>query len=286
MHETPFDATVAYFGTEGSFTNIAAKKYFSDSYNFRSCEKFRDVFTEVAENKSKYGVIPIENTLAGSIYENYDLLSEYSLTIVGEVSLRIEHALIVHASQRDIDMTQIKKVFSHQKALEQCNIFLSKYPNMDRIAYGDTASSAKHIASSGANEPWAAIAHPANAAHKDLTVIKNNIEDDPSNHTRFLVISKSQLSDDDANKLSLSLHLKHEPGSLSKILNILSNIKVNLTKIESRPLPSKPFEYVFYLDIILPLDVNHISVIDDIRLHATLCTVLGLYKPSLDINFN
>ena len=286
MHETSRNTAVAYFGIEGSFTHVAAMKYFGADSPFKPCPKFHDVFAHVANGTCLYGVIPIENTLAGSIYENYDLLSKHSLNVIGEILLRIEHSLLVHPSQSGLDISKITNVFSHQKALEQCDNFLNSHPSIVRVPHGDTASAASHIAMNGADKPWAAIAHPNNATLKGLSIMKSNIEDDPSNHTRFLIVSRTPHSDSEANKLSLSLYLPHEPGSLSKVLNHLAKCNANLTKIESRPLASKPFEYVFYLDLTLPKDTDYLQVIESLSPLTADCNVLGFYKSSLDIHTN
>src|SRR5690606_22336237 len=150
---------------------------------------FRDVFKKISDGDVGYGVVPIENTLAGSIYENYDLLTEYSLKITGEVLLRIEHALMVHPAQKNLKLDSITEVFSHQKALEQCGTFLRKHSFMRNNSHSDTATAAKHIATNGSDKPWAAIAHPGNAALQGLHILKNNIEDDSLNYTRFIVVS-------------------------------------------------------------------------------------------------
>lgn len=269
---------VAFFGIVGSFTYLAGAKYFGQDHTFVPCSTFRDVFKKIANGEVKYGVVPIENTLAGSIYENYDLLTEYTLKIVGEVSLRIEHALMVHPDQKNIALDGIVEVFSHQKAIEQCGMFLRKHPSLHCTAFSDTATAARHVAVNGDGKPWAAIAHPGNAELYDLSILEKNIEDDSQNYTRFLVVSGETRSDAKRpNKCSMAIYLAHEPGSLSRVFNRFALLNVNLMKIESRPLPHRPFEYIFYVDLILPEKCTLEDVIQDLEPYTNRLELLGLY---------
>lgn len=271
------DTPIAFFGTEGSFTYLAARSHFPDSTNFTPCTQFGEVFRRVVDGSATYGVVPIENSLAGSIYDNYDNLAQYDVKIIGETSLRIEHALMVHPDFAGQSPADISEVYSHQKALEQCGVFLDAHPGARRIAYNDTAASAKLIAEKGADTTWAAIAHPDNAALYGLTILQHNIEDNPHNHTRFVVIAKTIAEDAAANKCSLLLTLPHTAGSLSRALTYLAGQDANLTKIESRPQPEKPFEYVFYLDFVSQDAAAITSIIEGLRPLTESLNVLGIY---------
>lgn len=276
------DTSIAFFGTKGSFTYLAAQKYFDPSSNFISCSRFRDVFESVRDEIATYGVIPIENTLAGSIYENYDLLTECGLSIVGEVSLRIEHALLVNRSYPSVSANDVTEVYSHQKALEQCDRYLRSHPSMHPNPYDDTATAAKFIAEHADSEPWAAIAHPGNAKLWKLRILAKNIEDNDKNFTRFFVVAKDRSRiGEHANKCSLSFSLPHQVGSLSEVLMHFTKQKINLTKIESRPLIGRPFEYIFYVDLILPLGIEEKQLIQGLEQYTKSYHILGAYSPAI-----
>ena len=278
MYTSEDDNRIAFFGIEGSFTYLAAKKYFGRGDGLVSCSTFRDVFKKIADGEVGHGVVPIQNTLAGSIYENYDLLTEYSLKVTGEVLLRIEHALMVHPSQKDIAVDDITEVFSHQKAIEQCGVFLRNHPSLHYTAFSDTATAAKHVASNGNGRSWAAIAHPDNARLQNLYILNENIEDNSQNYTRFLVVSKGvEYQGSGASKCSLVLYLPHQPGSLSRVFDLFAALGINLMKIESRPLPGKPFEYIFYLDIILPESCSPEKMKQKLSPYVDKSVLLGIY---------
>jgi len=276
------DVSIAFFGTKGSFTYLAAQKYFDASCDFISCSRFRDVFESVRDGKTAYGVVPIENTLAGSIYENYDLLTECGLSLVGEVSLRIEHALLVNHSFPSASADDVTEVYSHQKALEQCDKFLRAHPSMHLNPYDDTATAAKFIAEHAEDKPWAAIAHPGNADLWQLRILAKNIEDNDKNFTRFFVVAKDSSSiSEQANKCSLSFSLPHRVGSLSEVLMYFTNQQINLTKIESRPLVERPFEYIFYVDLILPAGLEERQLIEGLEQYTKSYHILGAYAPAI-----
>lgn len=241
---------IAYQGVPGAFSWLAAIKFFGKRNKFISVDDFKKIFELVVNKKADYEMVPIENTLAGSIYENYDYLNIYEVKIYGEISLRIEHFLLgiktgLPFSKR---IKLLKKVFSHPKALEQCQKFFERYPWIEKVSYKDTAGSAKYVSESN-DLSLGAIASKESAKIYGLEVIKENIEDNKNNFTRFLIISKKENKKLKLlNKGSLIFYLPHIPGSLYKSLRPFAENKINLTKIESRPIKDKPFEYVFYID--------------------------------------
>jgi len=242
-------STISYLGIPGSFSYIAAMSYFSGNHEFIGVKNFEGIFKNIQSGKTTHGVVPVENTLAGSIYENYDHLFEYPVYAVGEQKVKIEHHLLVNQDAGVMnDLKRIKKVYSHPKALEQCERFFDNHPWMEEIAYSDTAAAAKMVAEKG-SAMIAAIANSMAAKLYNLHVLKSNIEDDANNFTRFLVLGTNHKKINGADKCSLIITLPHTPGSLYAALAKLSEHGINLTKIESRPILGKPFEYVFYIDI-------------------------------------
>lgn len=267
--------SIAYLGIPGSYSYFAAKAFFLDAVSLVGADSFRLVFDAVKSQNVQAGIIPIENTLAGSIYENYDLLQDSGLNIIGEHYLRIDHNLLVCGATTNINT--IKKVYSHQKALEQCEKFFKKYPTIEKIAVGDTASAARFV-KKAQNLEYAAISSPQAGELYGLTVIEDHISDKQTNYTRFLAVSREP-GPEDANKCSLVAHLPHTPGSLYKILGILKTHNCNLTKIESRPTGGKLFEYAFYFDFLYkPQEQPISSILKALGEAAAQVQALGLYK--------
>ncbi len=272
--------SVAYLGIPGSFTHTAAKRCFK-SDELIGKKNFSEIFEAVADGEVNYGVIPIENTLAGSIYENYDLLDKHNLVITGETYVKIEHCLLVpkdSPAAKTGDVDKIKRVYSHPKALEQCSVFLGQYPNIERMAYGDSATAARYVSGAGDDE-IAAISASVNAETYGLKVLKSNIQDDGINYTRFLVISREPKPTDSRKyKCSLDIRLKHATGSLSSVFSYLSENGCNVMKIESRPIHDHPFEYTFYIDFAYDNKNNDMDdVIKNIGPLVQQIKVLGVY---------
>jgi len=241
---------IAYQGLQGAFSWLAGIKFFGKKNKFISVDEFKKIFELVENKKADFGVVPIENTLVGSIYENYDHLNSYNVKIYGEIILKIEHNLL--GIKTDLPFSKriklIKKVFSHPKALEQCQKFFEKYTWIEKVSYKDTAGSAKYI-SEIKDESLGCIASKEAGKIYGLEVIKENIEDNKNNFTRFLIISKKENKNlKKINKGSLIFRLLHASGGLYKALKHFAENKINLTKIESRPIKDRPFEYVFYMD--------------------------------------
>lgn len=267
---------VVFQGIPGSFSHTAAVNLFGQDHIFIGVNQFRKIFELVKEKSADRGVVPIENSLAGSVYENYDLLSRFKLPIVGEYYLEIEHNLL--GIEKSVDFKDIKEVYSHPKALEQCITFFEKHPWIEKKLFTDTAGAAKFVADS--KDPTKAAIASENAAKLyKLPTLKKNIEDNPFNFTRFLVIASKNPTHAKIDKCSLVFTVKHVPGSLVKALKVFADHTVNLVKIESRPIHGKPFEYLFYVDLEFSSNKDEMkSVVEEFKLQTQSTTILGYYQ--------
>lgn len=238
--------TVAFQGERGSFSEEAAYKLLGSRVRVSPCETFAATFQSVADGKSKYCLVPIENTLAGSVYENYDLLLENQLHIVAEVNLRIAHNLIAFPG---IALKDVRQVYSHPVALAQCGRFFKQHTKIEKVPFYDTAGSVKMLSErriSGA----AAIASRLAAAVYHGRILRTHLEDHHENFTRFLLLSRIPAVSPKANKVSIVFSTPNVPGALHKCLSVFALRDIDLTKMESRPLRGRPFEYFFYLDFV------------------------------------
>ena len=235
---------IAFQGEPGAYSEAAAIR-FSDHADLLPCESFDDVFTAVATGKATHGILPVENSIGGSIHRNYDLLLEHDLPIVGEVVLDITHNLLVLPGTT---MEQVKKIYSHPQALAQCERFLRSLPGVSVEATYDTAGSAKLVKEKGLKDA-AAIASDRAAQVFGLEILKPEIQDFSDNITRFLIVSRTADSDLQADKTTVVFSLPNEPGSLFKALSVFALREIDLTKIESRPIRGRPWEYLFYVDL-------------------------------------
>jgi prephenate dehydratase len=240
---------IAHIGKPGSFSHAAARQKYGSSHTYFSCATFEDVCKAVIEDHAEIGVLPIENSLAGSLYENLDLLNTYPLSIYAEQYLRIEHFLLAKKGNVETEkrLEQIRVVYSHPKALDQCTKFFEKHPHMKPTLGPDTSTSAYHVAQSD-DLTLAAIGSREAAHLYRLHILASNIEDDRHNYTRFIYVSKKPCEKEKVNKCSLQFEVKHTPGSLVAVLDVLRAHSLNMTKLESRPIHGKPFEYQFYCD--------------------------------------
>ena len=235
---------IAFQGEPGAYSEAAAIR-FSDHADLLPCESFDDVFTAVATGKTTHGILPVENSIGGSIHRNYDLLLEHDLPIVGEVVLDITHNLLVLPGTR---LENIKRIYSHPQALAQCERFLRSLPGVAVEATYDTAGSAKLVKEKGLTDA-AAIASDRAAKVFGLEILKPEIQDFSDNITRFLLVSRTADSDLQADKTTVVFSLPNEPGSLFKALSVFALREIDLTKIESRPIRGRPWEYLFYVDL-------------------------------------
>ena len=236
---------VAIQGESGSFSHEAAMNLVAGAV-IVPCARSADAFAAVANGAAQAAVIPIENSLAGSVSEHFDLLLTHDLKIERETLLRIRHNLIAISGTTTAD---IDRVFSHPVALAQCRKFLAAHPRMEAFAFYDTAGSVKQLVELR-DRHAAAIASEAAAHYYGAQILEAGIEDNPENYTRFFLVRRAAESvpDPDANKISLAFSVENRPGSLVSALAELSALGTNLTKIESRPVHGKPWEYIFYVD--------------------------------------
>ena len=241
---------VAYQGTEGAYGHQAACQHFGVSrrpVSLKPYPTFRTMLEAVLEGQADRGILPIENTTAGSVFEAYDLLLRLNLSIVGEEIVDVRHCLLGVA---DVPLESIRRIHSHPQALAQCSEFLSRLPGCEEVPAANTALAAQHV--SELKDPaQAAIASEEAAAHFGLCVLGRDIADQPVNYTRFVVVAAAPVECDPriAAKVSVVLATRHEHGALVRCLNVLADEGLNLTKLESRPRTGVPWEYVFYLDI-------------------------------------
>lgn len=234
---------VAFQGEIGAYSEEAAFDFFGNNIETVSCKTFNDVFEKTEKGIVEYGIIPIENSLEGSVGQNYDLLLKSNLKIFGETILRIRHCLL---ALEKINLKSIQKVYSHPQALGQCRKFLERL-NCQLIPTYDTAGSAKMIKEEKLKN-CAAIASERAGRFYGLKILKKGIEDNSKNFTRFFIISKKDRQPTGNDKTSIIFSVKHKPGALYKALGIFAICDINLTKLESRPIVGRPWEYNFYLD--------------------------------------
>ena len=236
---------IAFQGEPGAYSEAAIRAYFgAEQVAPVPCESFELVFNAVSGGACDLGLIPIENSLAGSIHQNYDLLLRNELWVVGEHNLRISHCLIGLPGS---ELKDIEKVISHPQALAQCESFLRTLPGVTAEPAYDTAGSVKIVRERG-SYTLAAIASRRAAELYGMTILAESIEDNPANYTRFLIISRERVQPDEDPKTSIVFTLKNQPGSLFRALSAFALRDIDLTKIESRPLIGKPWEYSFYID--------------------------------------
>ncbi len=294
---------VAFQGEPGAFSENAILRYFPENAQPIPAKTFREVFDSVLQGKNHYGIIPIENTLTGSIHTNYDLLLQYpDIRIVGEKKIRIIHNLI---GLPEAEIQDIRKVYSHPQALSQCARFLERYPEWEKVPFYDTAGSIAFIAEQGKKEYAGIASFEAAGAHK-MKVLKEGIETNSSNYTRFVFIARDELArtllpswaaeifggpgrqtganlgveadiaHPEPERASLVFSTANAPGSLFRVLKVLADHKINMVKLESRPIAGKPWEEMFYVDVDIRKDVFKRTLGEVEEVTETL-RILGLY---------
>lgn len=234
---------VAFQGEIGAYSEEAAVDFFGPSIEVRPCETLDAVFDAVERGEAHFGVVPIENSLEGSISQVYDLLLDSSLKVRGEIELRVIHCLIANPG---VKLDLLRRVYSHPQALGQCRAFL-KHLDCELIPTYDTAGSVKMIKEQGMTD-GAAIASVRAAEIYGMQIMAREIEDTPNNFTRFFVLARHDSPPTGSDKTSIVFSVSHKPGALYSLLRELAASQVNLTKIESRPTRQRPWEYNFYLD--------------------------------------
>jgi prephenate dehydratase len=268
---------VAFQGELGAYSEQAALEYFGANIGTLPSHTFEEVFASVLEGRCTHGLIPIENSLAGSIHRNYDLMLRNELHIVGEYHLRVSHCLLAIPG---VQIEDIQRVHSHPQALPQCEASLKRL-GVQQVPEADTAGSARLIKE--CQDPHAAALASLRAAHVyDLEILAEHMEDNLANFTRFLALSRQPLPVDDPEdgnyKTSIVFNLKNLPGSLFKALSVFALRDIDLTKIESRPIPGRPWEYLFYVDFAGHIDQPTCGrALEHLKEMAHFIRILGSY---------
>lgn len=271
---------IAIQGQIGSFHDVASHRYFEgEDIELICCDTFEQVFEEMKKDSNVVALVAIENTIAGSLLHNYELLRESGVQIVGEHKLRISHSIMCLP---DEDWDDITEVNSHPVALMQCRDFLNRHKNFKVVEADDTAGSAKMI-SEGKMHGHAAICSKFAAPLYGMKVLEEEIETNKHNFTRFLVLSDSWQAEElsipsKSNKASIVFSLPHNEGSLSQVLSIFSFYKINLTKIQSLPIIGREWEYMFYIDVMYDDYTRYRQSIDAVRPLTKQLKILGEYQ--------
>jgi len=272
---------VVYLGPEGTFSYFAGLNYLGRAAEFKPCTGLEDIFKAVRNREAELGIIPLENSLQGTVGQSLDLFLRFDVFIQAEIFCKISHSLLSNAA----DLSEIEVVYSHPQALQQCTIWLGRHlPNVAVVPVESTAAAAQRVQSSSKE---AAIAHSALADLFELSVLKSDIEDLPENWTRFLIIGPDTPPPGNRDKTSLLFTLPDRPGALAAVLNLLARENVNMKKLESRPLRGERWQYVFFTDVACDLSRNEYT--DLMRQVADAChslRILGSYPdgPYLDVS--
>ena len=274
---------IAYQGIKGANSEIAVHNHFGNEAEAIGYELSEEVFEAVIDGKSDYGLLPFDNTIAGSVAINYDLLLKNEVYAIGEVYLKIRHALMSHKGAK---LADIKIIYSHPPALEQCREFIRKH-KLRAIPEYDTAGAAKLVKERNKKEE-AAISPELCAEIYDLDILENDIQTNKNNITKFLVFVKNDNIPGGLKKekTSIAFKTKHYPGALINCLQRLAKHNVNLTKLESRPVPENPWEYVFYADFEGGIDDDNVKLaLSEMEASSLFLKLLGSYpKASLEKN--
>ena len=268
---------IAIQGIESSFHEEAAYKYFGKDIETVKCLSFQDLCESLKNGESDFAIMAIENSIAGSLLQNYTLLQEYSFNIIGEIFIRIKMNLMALPGTKIED---IKVAQSHPIAIRQCSRFLTNLKGVLLEEKEDTAICAKNIAKLKLANV-AAVASASAAEIFGLEILAKSIETNKKNFTRFIILSKTPEKDKLRNKATLFFQLPHNPGALAKILNILAAYSINLTKIQSVPIVGKPYEYNFHVDMIWESYANFQKAITTIKGIAVNLEILGEYKKGI-----
>ncbi len=278
------EPVVAFQGERGAFSELAARRFFPEDVRVLPCHSFKDTFDAVSDSAANFAVIPIENALGGAVYDPLDLIKIHSeLTVVGETQVRVVHNLIGFPGVKE---DEIKRIYSHPQALSQCKEFLeTHFPNAEIIPFFDTAGAVSYIKESG-DRTSAAIAGAPAALYNGMTIIHQSIETNPSNYTRFYVLTREEnaplfMAERKREKASMLFSVSDEPGSLMKVLEVFYRNGLNMQKLESRPIQGKPWEYTFYVDVLIPDYSRFEGICDEIKASAASFRVLGVYENGL-----
>lgn len=267
---------VAYQGEPGAFSEQAVRYFFGASADPRPQPTFRDAFLYAERHPQSYAVLPIENSLYGSIHQVYDLLLKHPLSIVGEIKLRIELHLL---ALKGVRLRDVRTIYSQPQALGQCETFLNSLANVKIETFHDTAAAAKLIKTEKRYDA-AAIASEYAARQYGLNVLKHNVESNHQNYTRFIVLSRKRTFPKTDGKTSVVFAVKDIPGALFKALAVFALRDINLLKIESRPYHGKPWQYLFYLDVVGRPNASPLKeALQNLEEVTTFVKILGSYQP-------
>jgi prephenate dehydratase len=268
--------SVAIQGIKGSFHHLVSQDYFGKSIEIVECLSFDETVNNLLEHKTDAAIMAIENSIAGSIIPNYALIDTHNLHIVGEYYLDIQHHLMALPNQ---DIADIKEVHSHPMALLQCKVFFKNYPNIKLIEDKDTADVARRIQENNI-KGVAAIASELAAQVFELNILAKSIQTIKHNETRFVIVKRenSEIPQAEINKASIKFELAHQRGSLATILNVMSDCKLNLTKIQSLPKIETPWKYAFFVDVTFDDYKDYEKAISIMKIMATEFKLLGEYK--------
>lgn len=269
----PKKALVACQGTEGSYSQQACDRLFPMG-KIKYYDTFKDVFEAIENSECEFGVLPIENSIHGSVNEVYDLLGEYSFYIVRCIKHFVSHELLV---KNNAELKDIKEIFSHSQAIGQCSDFLSGLENVKITPFKNTALAAKHVSESNTLE-YAAISSQACAELYNLKSLNLRIQNNDNNYTRFIVISKNLKVYPGSNKITLVLSTPHRPGGLYAVMAQFASLGINLTKLESHPISGKDFNFLFYFDIEASVtDPDVLTLLENLLLECDNFHFLGNY---------
>lgn len=238
------DVTVVFQGVEGAYSHAAMNQFFGTRIKSFHVDTWKDAMEEIKNGNARYAVLPIENSTAGIVQDNYDLLTEYNHVIVGEQIVPCQHVLV---GMTGATLADIKTVYSHPQALMQCREFLDSHKEWTSHEFGNTAAAAKKVAED-MNKTQAAIASPHAAQYFGLSILQENIYTNPGNSTRFIIVTRDKIYCRNAKKISVSYELPHESGSLYNSLSHFIYNGLNMSKIESRPIMDRNWEYRFFVD--------------------------------------
>lgn len=269
------DMKIAIQGELGAFSHEACLKNFPEA-RVVPCAVSSEVFEALDSGRADAALIPIENTLAGPVVVHYDLLLEHDFHINAEFRLRIEHQLLAVPGTK---LAEIREVLSHPVALDQCRKFFTKYREIRSASFYDTAGAARHVMQAGKREQ-AAIASHAAADVYGAEILQSNLEDDAQNYTRFFLVERKPRAPRDADKVSVAVGLPNKPGMLFKALSVFALREIDLTKIESRPVRGRPWEYAFFLDFLQTDRKAAENALHHLEEIAQFVKVLGRYKAS------
>ncbi len=277
----PHELVVGFQGERGAYSELAVRRVFDEDVKVLPCKAFGDVFEAINKGQVKYGVLPIENTLGGTVGDNIDLMTRYpNLTIVKEIQVRIIHNLIANPGSK---LEDIKLVYSHPQGLAQCKAFLERdLPWAKAVPFFDTAGAVSFVKESG-DKTLAAIAGSPAAKYNGMEILRESIETNPRNYTRFFVLTRSEnaqfiRSADIPDRAAITFSVADRPSTLLYALEVLSKYNLNMKKLESRPIQGKPWEFFFYAEIDIPNTEMFEEVFKELKEHTSSLQMLGYYK--------